>query len=190
MGKLTSFTFITLNGFYKGPGEDISWHQHSNAAGKFSNEASQSYNILLFGRKTYELMAAFWPTPAAAEAYPIVAAKMNSAKKIVCSNTLKSTTWENSSIISGDIVTKLQVLKQEEERDITLLGSGSLITQLSNAGLIDSYMLMIDPLVIGKGTPVFDGLHHQLNLNLTTSRIFEEEGIVVFNYEPRQPDEH
>lgn len=187
MGKLHSFTFLTLNGFYKGEGEDISWHIHSNAAGKFANEASQSFNILLFGRKTYELMAAFWPTPEAAAAYPVVAAKMNQASKYVVSSSLQSADWSHTQVIKENVVDAIRNLKETEERDITILGSGNLVTQLTEAGLIDSYLLMIDPLVIGKGTPLFDGIKNQLDLSLTASRIFEEEGVLVLTYEPRQP---
>lgn len=183
MGHLNAFLFITLNGYYKGPGEDISWHKHSNAAAKFSNEVSQTFNILLFGRKTYEIMEAYWPTPAAAETYPIVAHKMNTAIKIVCSNTLQSVNWEHTRIMSGDIFSQIKKLKEEDEHNITILGSGNLVKQLTEAGLIDSYMIMIDPLAIPEGTALFEGISSNLNLILTSSRILEEDGIVVLTYE-------
>src|SRR6478609_11232061 len=98
MNKLTSFTFITRNGFFKGLNEDTSWHPHGGEAARFANNASGADNILLFGRKTYEMMAGFWPTPMAAELFPMVAENMNKAEKIVCSNSLKKATWENTSI--------------------------------------------------------------------------------------------
>ena len=94
MSKLTSFTFITLNGFFKGQNEDTSWHPHGGEAAKFANDASSADNILLFGRKTFEMMASFWPSPMAAELFPIVAENMNKSQKIVCSNTLKKADWK------------------------------------------------------------------------------------------------
>lgn len=89
MRKLSVFNFITLNGFYKGPGGDISWHKHGEEGSKFSEENLKSANILLFGRVTYEMMAGFWPSPMAYETFPAVAEGMNNTDKIVFSKTLK-----------------------------------------------------------------------------------------------------
>nr|WP_294860589.1 dihydrofolate reductase family protein [uncultured Fluviicola sp.] len=183
MSKLTSFTFITLNGFFKGQNEDTSWHPHGGEAAKFANDASGTDNILLFGRKTYEMMAGFWPTPMAAELFPIVAENMNNSKKMVCSNTLKEVNWQNTSILNGNVIEQLKQLKQNSEKDITILGSGSLLTQLSDAGLIDSYTIMLDPIALGAGTSIFEGIQNKLELKLVSSRVFEKDGIVLLNYE-------
>lgn len=183
MSKLTSFTFITLNGFFKGQNEDTSWHPHGGEAGKFANEASSADNILLFGRKTYEMMASFWPTPMAAELMPIVAENMNKSQKIVCSNTLKNADWKNTNIIKGDIIEQIKQLKKTSKKNITILGSGSLLTQFSDVGLIDQYTIMLDPVALGKGTSIFEGLQSNLELKLSSSRVFEKDGIVLLNYE-------
>ena len=183
MGKISSFTFITLNGYFKGQNEDTSWHEHNNAAGKFANEASQSDSILLFGRKTYEMMYSFWPTPVATELFPVVAENMNKATKLVCSNTLKTADWNNTSIIRGNIIEELTKLKKTKRKEITILGSGSLITQLSDADLIDQYTIMLDPIAMGNGVSIFSGIKNNLNLKLTASRIFKKDGILVLTYE-------
>lgn len=185
MAKLSSFTFITLNGFFKGENEDISWHNHNSEAGKFANTASASDSILLFGRKTYEMMSSFWPSPMAAELYPIVAENMNKATKLVCSNTLKKADWNNTSIISGNMVEQIRKLKQTKRKEITILGSGSLISQLSGARLIDRYTIMLDPVAIGKGTSMFSGIQNNLDLKLTSSRVFKKNGILVLTYEKK-----
>src|SRR4051812_33928699 len=112
MRKINSFTFITLNGFFKGLNEDTSWHTHGGEAAKFSEEASQSQNILLFGKKTYEMMSNFWPTPMAAEMFPVVAKNMNDVNKIAFSNSLKEAKWKNTSVMSGDIIDQVKKLKQ------------------------------------------------------------------------------
>lgn len=186
MNKITSFTFITLNGFFKGQNEDTSWHHHRGEAAEYANNASSSDNILLFGRKTYEMMESFWPTPMAAELFPIVAENMNKSQKIVCSNTLKKTEWQNTTILKGDIVKQLEQLKKKGEKSITILGSGSILTQLSDASLIDEYIIMLDPVALGKGTSIFEGLQNNLELKLTSSRVFGKDGIVLLNYKKKQ----
>lgn len=183
MNKLTSFTFITLNGFFKGLNEDTSWHPHGGEAAQFANNASGADNILLFGRKTYEMMAGFWPTPMAAELFPEVAQNMNKAQKIVWSNTLTKTDWQNTTVMNGNVVEQLKQLKQTGTKNITILGSGSLLSQLSDAGLIDEYTIMLDPIALGKGSSIFEGMHHPLELKLVSSRVFEKDGIVLLNYE-------
>lgn len=183
MSKLTSFTFITVNGFFKGQNEDTSWHTHGGEAAKFANDASNADHILLFGRKTFEMMAGFWPSPMAAELFPIVAENMNKSQKIVCSNTLKQTDWKNTTIMSGEIIKQIKQLKQSTTKNITILGSGSLLTQLSDACLIDNYTIMLDPIALGKGTSIFDGIKSNLELKLISSRVFEKDGIVLLNYE-------
>lgn len=81
MAKITVFNFITLNGFFKGINNDISWHRHGEEEGKYSQEMLAEDNLLLFGRTTFEMMSNFWPTPMALQHDPIVAKGMNDAEK-------------------------------------------------------------------------------------------------------------
>lgn len=181
MRTLSSFTFLSLDGYYKGMNEDISWHSHGAEEAEFSAESSGSGNILLFGRKTYEMMASFWPTAMAAEQFPEVAKNMNSAKKIVVSASLTKADWNNSSIMKGNLAEEIKKLKQTATNDITILGSGSIVTQLAAENLMDAYMLMIDPVAIGNGTALFKGLTTPLNLQLTGSRAFKS-GVLLLTY--------
>lgn len=183
MAQLTLFNFITLNGFYKGANGDISWHRHGGEEAEYSAEALQASNTLLFGRMTYEMMASYWPTPMAIENSPVVAAGMNQAAKIVFSRTLQKADWNNTRLIKDNIIDVIKKLKQTEQKDMTLLGSGSIVTQFAEHGLIDRYELMIDPVAIGNGTPIFNGIQHNLNLKLTGNRIFKS-GVVLLTYQP------
>lgn len=187
MRKLSSFTFITLNGYFKGLNEDTSWHHqlNSNEAAKYAEQSSSSGSILLFGRKTYEMMYSFWPTPQAAEIFPTVAKNMNKAAKIVFSNSLKDVAWENTRLISGNIVDQVKSLKQTQGSDLTILGSGSIISQFSDAGLIDEYQIMLDPVALGQGTTIFSDIQKNLNLKLISSKVFEKDGIVLLTYAKR-----
>ena len=186
MGKLSVFNFITLNGFYKGPSEDINWHQHGSAGSEeneFGKEGTQQANIILFGRVTYEMMKNYWPTPMAKEQNPVMADGMNKAMKIVFSKKLKKAEWENTQVINDDMISYVKKLKQTAAKDMIILGSGSITGQLTDAGLIDQYQFMIDPIALGSGTSMFNGIKKKIDLELTGSRIFNS-GIVLLTYKP------
>lgn len=187
MGKLSSFQFITLNGFYKGADEDTSWHSHNpnSEESEYAKEGAQSGSILLFGRTTYDMMAGFWPTPQALQAMPEVAKGMNASEKIVFSRTLKKADWNNTRIIKDHIEDAVKKLKQESSKDMTILGSGSILAQLATAGLVDNFQFMIDPVALGEGTPILEGIGHQLNLQLTSHRVFKS-GTILLTYLPKE----
>jgi dihydrofolate reductase len=182
MRKITAFCFLTINGYFKGLNDDISWHLHGEEGNAFSEQQLQADNILLFGRKTYEMMYSFWLSKMAFDAFPKVAEGMNQSEKIVLSNSLTNTNWKNTSIISGHAMDQIGQLKSTSGKNITILGSGTVVTQLTDAGLIDEYQLMIDPLAIGKGTPLFENIHHQLDLTLIDHQLFQKSGTVLLTY--------
>jgi dihydrofolate reductase len=182
MSKLSVFNFISLDGYYKDLKNGIDWHQHGQEEGDFSAKNLGQDNILLFGRITYQMMASWWPTQSAIDTMPEVAKGMNNAEKIVCSNTLQTVDWQNTRIIGGDIITKLAELKKTTPKNITILGSGSLTTQLAEAGLVDACQIMIDPVAIGNGTSIFQGMKRQLILKLTDTRSFKS-GTVLLSYD-------
>ena len=183
MSKLSTFTFITLNGYFKGPMGDISWHRHGAEENEYAAEGLRSGSILLFGRVTYQLMAGYWPTPMAIKNDPLVAAGMNAAEKIVFSRTLKKADWNNTRLIKHNIFAEIKKLKQRPGKDMTLLGSGSILTQFTEHGLIDKYQIMVDPVVLDSGTPIFNGLKHKVDLKLTMTRTFKS-GVVLLCYQP------
>ena len=179
---LDVFNFITLNGFYKGPGGDISWHKHDEEGGKMSEENLKSNNILLFGRVTYEMMGGFWPSPKAYEMFPEVAKGMNNAEKIVFSRTMEKAEWKNTRLIRDNIVDEIKAMKLQG-KDMTILGSGRIVTMFAEHGLIDGYQFMVDPVAIGEGTPIFKGIRHHLDLKLTDTKALKN-GSVLLSYEP------
>ncbi len=182
MGKLTVFNFVTLNGYYAGPGGDISWHRHGKEESTYAEEGAKSESILLFGRVTYQMMASYWPTPQAKKDLPGVAEGMNRSEKIVFSRTLRNADWENTRLIKDNLVDEVKKLKKGK-KDITILGSGSIVTQLAEAGLIDHYQIMVDPVALGSGIPIFNGMKKELDLQLTSTRAFKS-GVVLLTYEP------
>ena len=184
MRKVTVFNFVTLNGYYKGPNGDISWHKDNDPEkNEYAAEGLKSGSTLLFGRVTYEMMASFWPTPDAIKFDPVMAEGMNNADKIVFSRTLKKAAWNKTRIVKDNIVEEVMKMKQVPGKDMTILGSGSIITQFAEEGLIDEYQFMVDPVVLGDGTPIFMNIRHPLELKLTSSRTFKS-GVVLLCYQP------
>ena len=181
MSRLSVVNFITLNGYFEGPGRDISWHPHDTEGSDFSMEGLNTGNTLLFGRVTYEIMTAFWPTSVAMDMLPAMAEAMNLANKVVFSRTLEKATWNNTRLVRNNMITEIKAMKLRDEKDMTILGSGSIITQCADHGLIDEYQIMIDPVAIGNGTPMLKGIKHKLNLKLNTVRTFVS-GAVLLTY--------
>jgi len=183
MGKLTVFNFITLNGFFRGPGGDIGWHGHGAEENEYAASNLGSGNILLFGRVTYEMMAGYWPTPEAAANTPEVAAGMNAAEKIVFSRTLGEAAWNNTRVVRDDIEGEIREMKRLRDRNMTLLGSGSIVALLADLGLVDEYEIMVDPVVIAAGKQIFGGITRRIDLRLLEARAFGS-GAVLLRYIP------
>jgi len=184
MARLTAFTFTTLNGFYKGPGDDYSWHTHGGEEAEYAADSLAGGGTLLFGHRTYDDMASFWPSPMAAEQFPEVAAGMNRADKIVFSHTPFTPEWDGTRCVSGDIVEEVRKLKASADDDMAILGSGSIVGLFADHGLIDSHQIMIDPVVIGDGATLFAGITRTIGFQVTDSRVFAS-GTVLLSLTPK-----
>jgi dihydrofolate reductase len=186
MRKLVAFTQLTLNGFFAGPAGDISWahkDSHDTEWNEFVAGNAAGGGMLLFGRITYEMMASFWPTPMAQQMNPVVAAGMNRMPKVVFSRTLDEASWANTTLVKDGLAAKVSQLKSEPGPGMAILGSGSIVAQLAEVGLIDEYQLVINPLALGEGKPLFYGIQAKLSLKLVKTRTFGN-GSVLLCYEP------
>lgn len=180
MKKLRVFESISVDGYFTDAKGDLGWAHAGNQDPEFaawvSGNASGA-SELLFGRKTYQMMEAFWPTPEAARQMPEVAKGMNAAKKYVASRTIRPT-WSNSELLDGDLIPAVRRLKQGDGKGITLLGSGTVAAQLGEAGLVDEYQFVVVPVALGGGRTVFTGGR---TLRLAEHRAFAN-GNVVLSY--------
>ncbi|WP_071795258.1 dihydrofolate reductase family protein [Natronohydrobacter thiooxidans] len=179
MPRLTSFTFQSLDGFFTGPGGDLSWTRHGPEELAFSQAQLARGETLVFGRRTYEHMAGFWPRPEAAQSHPAIAAGMNRAQKIVVSNGLEHTDWGPARILSGDLAAEFRALKAGDGPDMTILGSATLIRTLAPLGLLDAIEIMLYPVAIGRGTTLFDGIAQPLDLTLTDCQCFSSGSLLL-----------
>ena len=185
MRKLAVFNNVTLDGYFTDVHGDMSWAHADDAEWTaFVAENASGGGVLVLGRITYELMASYWPTPAALTTAPAVADGMNRMRKVVFSRMLKKASWQNTTLVTGDIVAAVRKLKNEAGPGMTILGSGSIVAQLAQAGLIDEYQIVVHPVVLGGGKTMFDGIKKRLSLRLTKTRAFGN-GNVVLRYEPK-----
>ena len=185
MRPLTVFNHVSLDGYFSGPGGDISWFKAAMDPEfrEFSSGSAGGADIMLFGRVTYEMMASYWPTSAARQQDPVVAGSMNGTQKIVFSRTLTRPEWTNTRLVKDKLEDEVRKLKSEPGKGLVLLGSGSIIAQLAPQGLIDSFSFMLNPVALGSGKTMFEGIRERLGLKHVNSRTFKN-GNVLLNYEP------
>lgn len=181
MRKLYFFMMTTANGLYeRGPWE-IDWHHTDEEFNDFAIAQLEQMDTLVFGRKTYEGMVGYWPTPEAIASDPIVAGKMNGMPKVVVSRTLPRADWSNTRVVRDPEA--IAALKREPGKDALLIASSDLALSLGALGLIDEYRIMVNPIALGKGKPVLQGLTADLKLELLGTRTFKN-GNVLLNYIP------
>lgn len=184
MRRLTVFNQLSLDGFFVDGRGDMSWaHRQDAEWDSFMAENSARGGALLFGRVTYELMASFWPTEAGRAANAAVAERMTRMPKYVASRTLRAPAWANTTVLAGDLASEIAGLKAEPGPDLTILGSGTIVATLTDAGLIDEYQLVANPIVLGSGRSIFDGVGRRVALSLSRTRGFAN-GNVVSWYAP------
>ncbi len=183
MRKLFSFNMVTLDGFFEGPQHEIDWHNVDGEFNEFAIEQLGTIGVILFGRVTYQMMASYWPTPAANADDPVVAGQMNRVPKIVVSRTLNKAEWNNTRLIKDHVAEEITALKQQPGKDLALFGSANLMATLMQLDLIDEHRLMVNPIILGSGVPLFKKASDRLDLKLVKTRAFGN-GNVLLCYQP------
>ena len=171
---------MTLDGFFEGSNHEISWHNVDEEFNRFAVEQLDNTSVIMFGRATYELMANYWPTEHAKKDDPVVAEKMNSIQKIVFSKTLEKVEWDNTRLVKEIIPEEIKRLKQQAEKDIAIFGSADLASNFIQSGLIDEFRVMVNPVVLGRGTTLFKNIDNKLNLKLIRTKTFHSGNILLY----------
>ncbi len=174
---------MTLDGFFEGANKEIDWHNVDEEFNEFAEEQLMSAGVLLFGRVTYDLMASYWPSEPAMANDPFIAERMNTIPKIVFSKTLQKAEWNNTTLVKENIAAGIMQLKQQPGKNMFILGSAVLSATLMQLGLIDEYQVMVNPMLLGKGNPLFKSGNDKLDLRLINTRVFDS-GNVLLCYEP------
>ncbi|GAP13017.1 dihydrofolate reductase [Longilinea arvoryzae] len=185
MRKVIFQNMLTLDGLFEGPQHEIDWHTVDAEFNEYAIALNAELDTLLFGRRTYELMAAYWPSPEARRDDPLVADMMNRLQKVVFSRMLDHVDWENSRLVKSDPAVEVARLKALPGKNMAIFGSADLSTTLIQHRLIDEYRLFFNPIILGAGHPAFKGLLDRIPLKLVGSKIFKS-GLVQLNYQPVQ----
>ena len=185
MGKLVVTEFVSVDGVFEDPGgaesfEHGGWtfeYDRGEEGNKFKLDELLEAEVQLLGRVTYEGFAAVWPSRDGP-----FAEKLNSDPKVVVSSTLTNPEWQNTTVLSGDVVDHLARLKSETEGVILVAGSGTLVATLLAADLVDELRLMIFPTILGRGRRLFPDGIDRLKLTLAESRAVGPDGVQIQIY--------
>ena len=183
MRALFSFMVVSLDGFTEGPAGEFDWPNVDEEFNDFAASQLNDIGTLLFGRVTYDGMAAYWPTQAGVEDDPVIAGLMNGLPKIVYSATLTRADWQGTTLGGGDAAKSVASLKQEPGKDLAIFGSSRLTASLLERGLVDELRVMVSPILLGGGRTLFDGLGRRVNLRLGSATTFSS-GNVLLRYRP------
>jgi dihydrofolate reductase len=182
MRKVIMWNLVTLDGFFEGPKPwDLDFHNYvwGDELHQLSIEQLGAADALLFGRRTYEGMANYWPT-----ATDDVAPLMNGIAKVVFSRTLEHATWSNTRVVHERAEVEVPRLKQRSGKDMLVFGSADLCASLIRHGLIDEYRLCVAPVVLGAGNPLFKPSPDEVKLELVDVRSLRTGGVIL-RYAPQ-----
>ena len=181
---------LSIDGYFEGPNHDLTWHSVDDDFNKFAIEQLKNSDTIIFGRRTYQLMEAYWPKaaedPMTSKDDAEIARLINNTDKIVFSRTLRKVeekeNWRNVKLVHEFDPREIMRMKEQPGGEIGVGGS-DLATSFIEAGLIDEFRFMVVPVVLGKGTPLFKGLNRKLELELIKTRRFDS-GNVLLMYKP------
>jgi dihydrofolate reductase len=179
--KMFSFMMTSADGYHADPGQALDWHNVDQEFSQFALAQLREAGTLVFGRVTYEGMAAFWPTPAGEKSDPDVAKAMNTTPKIVISRTLAQATWAGTQVITHP-EEELAKLKQQPGKDIVIPGSSTLTASLLQTSLLDELRIMVNPVILGQGRSLFAGAD-RTTLKLLKTQQFTSGNVLLY-YQP------
>ena len=185
MRKLIVSMMISLDGYTEGPGKELDWHVWNSEMDDYMMEFFRHIDGIVLGRVSYELMAAYWPAVQTENAG--ITHKMNNLPKYVFTHTLVKAEWNNTLLLGGPVEEEILKLKREEGRDIVFFGGKTLLSDLHKPGLVDEYRLIINPVILGSGNPLFGDRKDKKKLELMHTKTFQC-GNVLLCYRARKDE--
>ncbi|HEX8814037.1 MAG TPA: dihydrofolate reductase family protein [Terriglobales bacterium] len=182
MPRLIVSNIMSLDGFFESAEKKLDWFQRDEDFFSYARDMLRATETLIFGRLTYEHMAAYWPSAPKEE----IADAMNNLPKIVFTRTLTKAAWNNTRLINTDPAEEIARLKRQPGgKTLTLLGSAALASYLLQKNLIDEYRVILIPVLLGRGTPMFHGINEWVHFKLERTTPLKS-GTIVLYYQPRQ----
>lgn len=187
MRKVIFLIHVSLDGFVAGSNGEMDWIVYNDEVEKYSHDLHETTDTAIYGRVTYEMMHGYWPAvlgnPESSEGDRNHARWYESATKIVVSKSQDSVPGENTILIRDNIAESITKIKQQPGKDLWLLGSPSLAQTFMQLELIDEYRLNVNPVLLGSGKPLFNGLDAKLDLKLIEAQTLKG-GVAALRYEP------
>ena len=183
MRKVIVFNLVSLDGFFAGVDGNIDWHVVDAEFNKFAVEQTKTFGTIIFGRTTYQLFEDYWPIaltdPKTSSGDRKIAQIIDDIGKIVYSTTLKKVGWRNSRLFKKVNPDEIKKLKRKKGKDMVIFGSGTIVQAFTDLGLIDEYRLLVNPVILGRGKPLFKNLNDKLKLKLLKTKIFRSGNVLL-----------
>lgn len=187
MRKVFLHMNVSLDGLIEDDDHDIDWHFVDDEFEEYINNVLRSIDGMIFGRVAHRVLSEYWPTaasnPEASDRHLEAVRMMNSLPKYVISDGDYETRWQNSHVIRGDVASEIRRLKNKPEKDIALFAGAGVAQSFIRMGLIDEYRIVVNPVLLGGGTPLFKGGREKINLRLLNTKTFGS-GVLVLTYKP------
>jgi len=184
--KLVLFIHTSLDGFVAGPNGEMDWINVDEEIFDFAGQRTNEADTALYGRVTYQMMESYWPTAAqlpTATKHDVEHSRWyNRVTKVVLSKTMNEVSLTNTKIIDGNLAAEIVKLKQDAGKDILMFGSPTAAHSLMTEKLIDDYWLFVNPVLLGRGITLFNGIKEKSALKLVESNIFTS-GVVCLHYQ-------
>ncbi len=181
MRKLLVSNLISLDGYFEGPNKEIDWFMVEENFFTYARDLLENVDGVVFGRVTYQLMAEFWPNDVDND--PAITHKMNHLPKYVFSQSLDRVDWTHSVLVKGDLTEEVNKLKQQPGKDLVIFGSGKLVSSMTNLNLIDEYRLIVNPVILGSGHTLFQGVKNKITMELIETKTLKSGAIILY-YRP------
>jgi dihydrofolate reductase len=180
---------VTLDGFIAGLQGEMDWMEEffDKTLANYESELQKTVDTTLFGRVTYQGFESYWPKvaldPSSPQGLAEYAHQLNAMRKLVFSKTLSRAEWNNSVLVHEIVPEEITKMKQEPGRDMVIYGSISIVQALTNLGLIDRYQLLVYPILLGSGKPLFQDILHTVKLSLVSTKT-HPSGVMELSYQP------
>lgn len=179
MRQIYAFLFTSLDGYHTDPGGGLGWFHADDEVERYSQGQADAIDTIVMGRRTFEMMADYWPTQEAYREDPVVAGFMNDLPKVVASRTLSSHPWGPTTFVADDVAGHLAALRSRPGKDVAIFGSSTLVAHLLPTGVVDELRVLVAPVVLGAGRSLFAGTTGPVPLRRTAVREFEDGNVLL-----------